>query len=226
MKLAEWINIYIQITDSLDINRNNDLFSSFILSQYINNKNEIIKTYRNKNFYVIGNGPDLKDYLPSISSGVIIVADSALSTFMQNFNRNPDIIVSDLDSNMDLLKYQYDIGTRLIIHSHGDNIDKILKNADYFKGSAIGTTQNIPVKNIYNFFGFTDGDRSAYLANYLNAKSISLIGFDFNNISLKNYYDGNSIIFKKKKLIWAKKLLTILGKERGVNFKEGGIIEM
>ncbi len=226
MKLAEWINIYIQITDSLDINRNNDLFSSFILSQYINNKNEIIKTYRNKNFYVIGNGPDLKDYLPSISSGVIIVADSALSTFMQNFNRNPDLIVSDLDSNMDLLKYQYDIGTRLIIHSHGDNIDKILKNADYFKGSAIGTTQNIPVKNIYNFFGFTDGDRSAYLANYLNAKSISLIGFDFNNISLKNYYDGNSIIFKKKKLIWAKKLLTILGKERGVNFKEGGIIEM
>ncbi len=226
MKLAEWINIYIQITDSLDINRNNDLFSSFILSQYINNKNEIIKTYRNKNFYVIGNGPDLKDYLPSISSGVIIVADSALSTFMQNFNRTPDIIVSDLDSNMDLLKYQYDIGTRLIIHSHGDNIDKILKYADYFKGSAIGTTQNIPVKNIYNFFGFTDGDRSAYLANYLNAKSISLIGFDFNNISLKNYYDGNSIIFKKKKLIWAKKLLKILGKERGVNCKEGGIIEM
>ncbi len=226
MKLSEWINIYIKITDSLNIDRNIDLYSSFILSQYINNKDDIIKTYSNKNFYVIGNGINLKEYLPSISRGVIIVADSALSIFLENFNRNPDIIVSDLDGSIDLLKYQYDIGTKLIIHSHGDNIDKIIKYADYFKNSAIGTTQNIPIKNIYNFFGFTDGDRSAYLANYLNAASISLIGFDFNNISLKNYYDENSILFKKKKLIWAKKLLTILGNERGKNFKEGGIIEI
>ena len=37
----------------------------------------------------------------------------------------------------------------------------------------------MPVKNVYNFGGFTDGDRSVFWAEEFGAKEIILIGMDF-----------------------------------------------
>jgi len=57
------------------------------------------------------------------------------------------------------------------------------------------------LKNVYNFGGFTDGDRCVFLAKALGAAEIKLVGFD---------YDDESVTpRKRKKLAWAKRLIEI-----------------
>ena len=90
-----------------------------------------------------------------------------------------------------------------------------------FTGPRIGTTQNKPLHNIFNFFGFTDGDRAAFCADYLNSREIRLVGFDFGNPSFKS---GRERERKLKKLTWAKFLLNMLARERGTELTEGSVI--
>jgi uncharacterized Rossmann fold enzyme len=45
--------------------------------------------------------------------------------------------------------------------------------------NCIGTTQVKPLQNVYNFGGFTDGDRAVFLANEFGAINIVLVGMDF-----------------------------------------------
>jgi len=65
--------------------------------------------------------------------------------------------------------------------------------------NVICTTQSKPIHNVFNFGGFTDGDRCVFLATEFGADKIELIGFDFEDeeVSAK----------KKKKLKWAKRLI-------------------
>jgi len=55
---------------------------------------------------------------------------------------------------------------------------------------------------VYNFGGFSDGDRCFFVTREFGAIKIRLAGFDFED------NDVNPI--KKKKLKWAKKLIGIL----------------
>ncbi|EQD80265.1 hypothetical protein B1A_01068 [mine drainage metagenome] len=61
-----------------------------------------------------------------------------------------------------------------------------------------------------NFEGFTDGDRSAYIADYLGALSIELIDFDFLRQNGKSWNRNKEI-----KLKIARDLLIELEKIRG-----------
>ena len=79
--------------------------------------------------------------------------------------------------------------------------------------------------HLYNYGGFSDGDRSAFLADYLGARHITLLGFDFNNVNIKPYYDSTAIIRKKIKLEWAKYLLGCLSKLRGTSMHYGDVID-
>ena len=224
MKFQEWFPFYLQITDSLGINRRDDYISSLALHKIINNDDSIMKPYHGKNAFIIGNGPHLKDALTTISGGYAIVADSAIDTYI-DYCGVPDIIVSDMDGNMDTILYSSKKGAIPVLHAHGDNMDKILDHAKYFQG-AVATTQNIPMIHLYNFGGFTDGDRSAFLADHLGANHITLIGFDFNNVNNKSYYNSSSVLKKRIKLAWARYLLTYLAKSRGRKLSESSIIEI
>ncbi len=61
---------------------------------------------------------------------------------------------------------------------------------------------------LYNFGGFTDGDRAVFLAHHFGSRSIQLLGFDFENVGEKPNCDEKT---KLKKLGWAKRLITSLG---------------
>ncbi|WP_298276873.1 6-hydroxymethylpterin diphosphokinase MptE-like protein [Ferroplasma sp.] len=224
MKFEDWFPFYLQITDSLGINRTEDYRSSLIIHKLIHNDLSAMDPYRGRNAFVIGNGPHLNDALTTVSGGYTIVADSAIDTYTESLGI-PDIIVSDMDGNMDNIIGCYNRGTTVFLHAHGDNIEKIWNYAKYFP-DAMATTQNIPMVNLYNFGGFSDGDRAAFLADHLSANNITLVGFDFNHINNKNYYDSNSVARKKLKLAWAKYLLTYLANSRGRKFSEGSIIEI
>ena len=93
---------------------------------------------------------------------VVIAADGATEMCL-DVGIIPDFVVTDLDGNYQSLIRAHLEGSIMVIHAHGDNIDKISSQVPYFS-NAIGTTQNFPLNNVYNFGGFTDGDRSVSLA--------------------------------------------------------------
>ena len=65
-----------------------------------------------------------------------------------------------------------------------------------------GTTQNYFSSELFNFGGFTDGDRAIFLAFYFQAPIIGLIGFDFGKKIGKYSLSHPKIVkdFAKKKL--------------------------
>ncbi|HWQ19331.1 MAG TPA: hypothetical protein VN455_06085, partial [Methanotrichaceae archaeon] len=63
----------------------------------------------------------------------------------------------------------------------------------------LGTCQCRPPEGLFNFGGFTDGDRCVFLARHFGAGSIRLIGFDFS--------DPGVTPRKSKKLGWARRLI-------------------
>lgn len=109
----------------------------------------------------------------------------------------PHIHVTDMEEDENLLAELEERGCILVLHAHGDNISRIKSVVPKIK-RFIGTTQSIPFDRIYNFGGFTDGDRAALIAKKFEARSIKLYGFDFESAD-------NPI--KLKKLKWAKIIL-------------------
>jgi len=155
---------------------------------------------------VCGNSPELKDELSetNFSDFTVIAADGAAAVLM-DMGRVPEVICTDLDGNSDadiekeILACEQ--GSIVLIHAHGDNICKLEKYVPRFK-RFIATTQAKPFDKVYNFGGFSDGDRCVFVAKEFRAKSVKLAGFDFE--------DPGVNLIKKKKLKWAKELIGIL----------------
>ncbi len=104
----------------------------------------------------------------------------------------------------DIESYTFNkLGAIAVIHAHGDNVDALRRWVPEFSGAVIATTQAAPLPNVYNFGGFTDGDRAVCIAAHFGAKRIAATGFDFENpIGF-----SKNIEIKKKKLAWAKRIL-------------------
>lgn len=184
----------------------------------------IKQTFFQKNIIICGNAPSLefeflqlkerfKDKAASadlFKDSVFVAADGAASVLIR-FGRYPEVIVSDLDGKYDddALKEieATEFGSVLFVHAHGDNSDKIQKYWPLLEnkilcGHVVPTCQCRPPKHLFNFGGFTDGDRCVFLANAFGAKQIILIGFDFNDSEVSPQ--------KKMKLECAEKLIQIL----------------
>ncbi len=220
----QWEHFYREICLDLGIDPLSDLESSSVLSTILGDDSriELLDRYRGGSFYVIGNGPNLPEAIGYLGTGTTIVADSALGAFLDT-GKVPDIVVTDLDGGITSLRRAFSLGSIMVIHSHGDNGELLRKYAHEFSGRAVGTTQNKPQGKIYNFFGFTDGDRGAYLADFLGAEDIFLVGFDF---SMPGKKRKSAAARKMKKLKWAKVLLEELAMERGTTLESGPIIPL
>ena len=98
-------------------------------------------------------------------------------------------------------------GAVTAIHAHGDNGDLIRMYAGSFKGRILLTTQSTPENTVYDFGGFTDGDRAVCMAVHFGARRIHLRGFDYDDPMPK---DGNDPSVKKRKLAWAERIIGIV----------------
>lgn len=209
MKFEEWEPIYRLILEDMHFDRIYDESSALLFSKMLETKARkkipdvievelLQKAINGMDVLVCGKAPCLRDELKNIDfrKYVVIAADGATSVLMNN-GIIPDIIVTDLDGNMDDEAKANELGAIMVVHAHGDNIDALGEELPRLK-RIIGTTQSKPLENVYNFGGFTDGDRSVFIAKEMGAKSITLIGFDFT--------DENVTPLKKKKLMWAEKL--------------------
>lgn len=209
MNFTEWEPIYTEIIKDFGFSRDADEESARILSTMLDKKEsgmiyrQIEQKIAAKSVIVCGKAAILVKDLKNIvlKDKTIIAADGATSLLL-NIDLSPDIIVTDLDGNIDDILMAEERGSLIVIHAHGDNIDKIKKYVPKFK-NVIGTTQSSPFDNIYNFGGFTDGDRCVFLAKHFGAREIILAGFDFEDQTVTDR--------KRKKLEWAKRLLIILG---------------
>ncbi|HNR59267.1 MAG TPA: DUF115 domain-containing protein, partial [Methanothrix sp.] len=84
--------------------------------------------------------------------------------------------------------------------SSGDNLAALREYVPKLT-KVLATTQAAPLEGVYNFGGFTDGDRAVFLARRFGAKEIRMVGFD--------YDDPTVTAKKKKKLAWARRLVAI-----------------
>ncbi|HUH78764.1 MAG TPA: 6-hydroxymethylpterin diphosphokinase MptE-like protein [Methanoregula sp.] len=150
---------------------------------------------------VCGNAPGLKDELGGIR-GVVFAADAA-AEILDDRGIRPHAIFTDLDGATDRFIAMNARGTVVVIHAHGDNMPLLRHWVPRFPGPVVATAQCAPLPHVYNFGGFTDGDRAVFAADELGASRITLAGFDLD--------DTNVDPLKRGKLRWAKKLLALIG---------------
>jgi len=205
MLWRKWKSLYRHIEEDFGFSYEKEIVARDKLSKLIGhrflNMDEIRKII-GKEVYIVGFSPNLEKEIDLIPKDArIIAADDAAVVLYQN-DINPKIVMTDLDGEMDsLIKIK---GAIFGVHAHGDNIE-MLPYIDFFP-ERFGTTQIEPIWNVYNFGGFTDGDRCVFLAHHFGAK-MHLIGFDFKEPRPK---EGKDLAMKKKKLRWAEFLIKYL----------------
>jgi len=153
---------------------------------------------------VCGHGPNLeKDLEENELIGTIISADGATAVL---FERGiiPHLITTDLDGDIESQVICNELGAVAIIHAHGDNIERLGEGVPMFNGLITPTTQCEPIGRVYNFGGFTDGDRAVMLGRHFMARRIKLLGFDFER---PRETGGKDSVIKKRKLEWARRLI-------------------
>ena len=222
MQWKDWEPFYRRIVQEMGYSIQEDRKAAEILRALLLEGDEYLlkeelRATIGRKAYIFGAGPSLEVALNEFdfSDGTLIAADGA-TTALLDAEIVPDIIVTDLDGRIPDIKLANDRGSFLVVHAHGDNIDKLTSYVPMFS-RILGTTQTEPLDIIYNFGGFTDGDRAAFLAEELGAREITLVGFDFGNTVGRWSKPGlkrHSPIWetKKKKFAFAQELLKWLEK--------------
>jgi uncharacterized Rossmann fold enzyme len=134
------------------------------------------------------------------------------------------VIVTDLDGVVSDIVSAQKQDSIIVIHAHGDNIEQLQQFVPDFS-YAVGSTQVEPRPNVYNFLGFTDGDRAVFLAAAMGAKVIVLAGMDFGS-TVGKYSKKNvkSLTVKLEKLRISRELLEWLAKQTTGSIKLYNII--
>ncbi len=192
MDLGQWIRIYEEILEDFGFSREDDERAAKIMQELGDGKlmdDSALEVIRGKDVAVIGGVYEGEE----IQEEVKITAGKAI--YRVDFV--PDIHVTDLEEDDEILVELESKGCILVLHAHGDNIERI-KSVVPKLNKFVGTTQSIPFGRVYNFGGFTDGDRAALIAKRFGARKIRLYGFNFEKTDNK---------VKLKKLEWAKRIL-------------------
>jgi len=247
MEWIIWKKYYKIIVRKLNIDSDKDKFSGEILNKLLESRvdkkiveNELSNIINGKDIFVYGCGPSLYRIIKGVKNylkkQVNIAADGAISALIKE-NIPCQISVTDLDGNIEDLIYANSKGTITIIHAHGDNVDLIKKYVKKFRGKILGSIQTEPFVCLVNYGGFTDGDRSIFLAKNFNCNKIILIGFDFDDVvgeySKPELGEHKASERKKIKLDFALFLISELIKKYGLKIytlsevpKNSGIIKM
>lgn len=206
MKAEEWEPYYSEILDFFGFSREDDERAAQILAELLP-RDDIAKlrdAVWGRDCIVCGNAPSLAAEICSTDfSGKVIIAADAAARVLLHAGHRPEVILSDIDGMDDDFLAMNDQGTILVLHAHGDNIPLVRSWVPKVRGPVVGTTQATPLAHVYNFGGFSDGDRCVFCAYELGAAHVTLIGFDLDDRSVDPVKHG--------KLMIARKLLKLLG---------------
>lgn len=211
MRFSDWEPIYISILEDFGFDRSGDEMNVRILKMVTVNSDLIDDDEFGECFgdevTVFGNAPCLESDIDSKGfAGTLVASGSSVGRLLDRGIR-PDVVVTDLDGDIDSQIEASAKGAVTAIHAHGDNGDLIRMYAGSFKGRILLTTQSTPENTVYDFGGFTDGDRAVCMAVHFGAGRIHLRGFDYDDPMPK---DGNDPSVKKRKLAWAERIIGIV----------------
>jgi len=218
MNLDVWFSWYNDILDDFGFDRKTDEKSAKMLNNLLGNKGSLSPSdiVIKPDVIIFGAGPSLKRNILDLKSAdinhfTLICADGAVTALLEE-KLIPDIVVTDLDGKIEDIINSNENGAIIIVHAHGNNMEYIKRYVPILE-NILGTTQSVPLKNVYNFGGFTDGDRCLFIAVELGAKNIILAGMDFGKIVTRysrpdiEESEGPADHVKEKKLEYAKKLV-------------------
>lgn len=208
ISLEEWWKWYDRINKLFNYDMNEDQRATDILSGLISKRafhpESMEKLITDKPVLVFGAGPSLEENLYQLQKEEllekfsIISADGATTALLKVVELIPQFIISDLDGNVEDLLNANRLGSTMVIHGHGDNITQLKKYVPKFV-NIIGTTQVKPTINVYNFGGFTDGDRAVFFAASMKPSMIVLAGMDLGQKIGK--YSKEKIRSKEEKIL-------------------------
>ena len=207
MNFEDWEPFYEKILAEFGYSREEDRRAARFLDENVEafDLSRLEALLRNENVAVVGDAPSLEP--SSVPEDAVVVAADGAAKRLAEAGVNVDVIVTDLDGAPAHAAEASHEGTVVAVHAHGDNVDALERYLSEFDVSnVLGTTQADPFAFdvLHNFGGFTDGDRSAFLADEFGASRIELVGFDFEAA------EGE----KREKLRWARRLLEHLGERR------------
>ncbi len=160
---------------------------------------------------VVGCGPALESLQATdIPPGVVIAADGATKR-LQEIGVVPRVVVTDLDGDLQAIKWAADQGSSIVVHAHGDNIDA-LPQVTGLGPLVAGTCQcdATGLAPLRNPAGFTDGDRAVRICEMFHVREIHLVAFDFD--ARPSSYSGRfDPDIKARKLAWARRIIEDVG---------------
>lgn len=218
MDWSLWEPWYIWIASALELGVSEDYEASRVLDALIRdravNTSNLRKIVEGKLVLVVGAGPSIESDFDKLldKADALVAADGASSKLLE-LGAVPDIIVTDLDGNLDDIYEAWRKGSHVVIHAHGDNILALKAHVQKFADRLVGTTQVRPIGHLYNFGGFTDGDRAVFMCMELECKAVLMVGMDFSTIVgkySKPWLKENVVAwpFKRAKFVIAKRLLS------------------
>ncbi len=208
MHFAAWEPIYLSIIEDFGFSARRDEEAADILRDLLKGRiaplSAAAEMLSGRRVVVCGNAPCLRLDLEQMQSdqeenAVFLAADGAVEALLER-GMLPAIVVTDLDGPFPVIQKANKMGSIAIVHAHGDNLDALQRYVPLLD-RVIGTAQCRPPPGLYNFGGFTDGDRAVFMAKELGASKVELKGFDFDDQSVTPR--------KKKKLAWAKRLIDL-----------------
>ncbi|MFC7196295.1 6-hydroxymethylpterin diphosphokinase MptE-like protein [Halosimplex aquaticum] len=166
--------------------------------------------YSGETVAIVGAGPSLDAELDRVEAAERVVAASDAAARLREAGLAVDCMVTDLDEESDVareLTREDPVG----VHAHGDNRPALRERVPRLAVEyVLPTTQAAPAGPVHNTGGFTDGDRAAFLADHRGAAALVFAGWDFD--------DPDVGPIKRRKLVWAERLLRWLEARRGERF--------
>lgn len=211
MEFDEWEPVYETILADLGFERAADEHARDILAEFVDPFDCSRLDASDATVAIAGGADTLRDERAVAEAADMVFAASTAADVLDEADIPVDLLVTDLDKNPETARSFTESGIPVAAHAHGDNIPLVRERVPTFETSnVLGTTQAAPIDAVYNFGGFTDGDRAAFLADYLGASELAFPGWDFDDDTV----DG----MKAKKLEWAERLLYWLETRRGDSF--------
>jgi hypothetical protein len=211
MEFAEWEPVYEAILSDFGYPRAADERARDVLATYARPFDLQRLDCEGRRVAVVGAAPSLDDEVDRVAAADRVFAASTATDVVLEAGHDVDLMVTDLDKNPETGRDLTRSGTPVAAHAHGDNVPAVREWAPQFDAdSMLATTQAAPRDAVYNFGGFTDGDRAAFLADALGAAELRFVGWDFDDPTV----DGQ----KAAKLRWAERLLALLERRRGERF--------
>ncbi|MDQ2053645.1 6-hydroxymethylpterin diphosphokinase MptE-like protein [Halobellus sp. H-GB7] len=211
MRFETWEPIYESILTDFGYPRDGDERARDVLAAYATPFDFDRLDYAGEVVAVVGAAPSLREAVDRVADADRVVAASTAADVVRDAGYDVDLFVTDLDKNPETARGLTKEGTPVAAHAHGDNVPLVEEWAPQLANEhVVATTQAAPTDAVYNFGGFTDGDRAAFIADEFGAAELRFVGWDFDDPSVSPP--------KAKKLRWAERLLHLLERRRDERF--------